>query len=117
MTSQAAYPVQHTALGDGAIPDKTCWLPSSQELQGAEVRFGSVSNEESLAQAAFSDPVDVVVSCLASRTGGKVTHCLLTDLSQSGSCKSSGAFPGCSSAMCRPWFPGHCPDLLQSRSI
>ena len=50
------------------------WLSPLQELQGAEVRFGSVSNEVSLAQAAFSDPVDVVVSCLASRTGGKVTH-------------------------------------------
>ena len=71
------------SLGDGAPSDNTCWMPL-QELQGAEVRFGSVSNEESLAQAAFSDPVDVVVSCLASRTGGKVTHCPLTHLSRSG---------------------------------
>lgn len=44
-----------------------------QQLEGAEVRFGDVSNVRSLADTAFSDPVDVVVSCLASRTGGKVS--------------------------------------------
>lgn len=43
-----------------------------QELEGAEVRFGDVNNVRSLADTAFNDPVDVVVSCLASRTGGKV---------------------------------------------
>jgi divinyl chlorophyllide a 8-vinyl-reductase len=43
-----------------------------QQLNGAEVRFGDVSSMQSLAETAFSDPVDVVVSCLASRTGGKV---------------------------------------------
>lgn len=84
MTLLAAFQSQRTALGDGATPDGLCWLSPPQELQGAEVRFGSVSDEESLARAAFSDPVDVVVSCLASRTGGKVTCCPLTDLSQSG---------------------------------
>lgn len=36
------------------------------------MRFGDVSNVRSLADTAFSEPVDVVVSCLASRTGGKV---------------------------------------------
>jgi len=42
-----------------------------KELPGAEVRFGSVSDKDSLRQVAFKDKVDVVVSCLASRTGGK----------------------------------------------
>ena len=42
-----------------------------QAFKGAEVLFGSVSEEASL-KAAFAKPVDVVVSCLASRTGGKV---------------------------------------------
>lgn len=43
--------------------------PLAQELPGAEVRFGSVLDKDSLRQVAFKDPVDVVVSCLASRTG------------------------------------------------
>lgn len=33
--------------------------------------FGDVTSLDSLRQTAFSQPVDVVVSCLASRTGGK----------------------------------------------
>ena len=45
---------------------------SAQDFKGADVRFGDVSSKESLRKAAFSEPVDVVVSCLASRTGGKV---------------------------------------------
>lgn len=40
-----------------------------QELPGAEVRFGSVLDTQSLKDVAFKDKVDVVVSCLASRTG------------------------------------------------
>lgn len=35
----------------------------------AEVRFGDVMSMESLSREAFKEPVDVVVSCLASRTG------------------------------------------------
>jgi divinyl chlorophyllide a 8-vinyl-reductase len=42
-----------------------------REFEGAEVRFGDVSDPRNLAEVAFSEPVDVVVSCLASRTGGK----------------------------------------------
>ncbi|WP_371639081.1 NAD(P)-dependent oxidoreductase [Synechococcus sp. UW179A] len=38
---------------------------------GAEVRFGDVTNSDSLARHAFDQPVDVVISCLASRTGGR----------------------------------------------
>ncbi len=37
----------------------------------AEVRFGDVTNPASLATHAFNEPTDVVISCLASRTGGK----------------------------------------------
>ena len=44
-----------------------------QDFNGADVRFGDVSSKESLRETAFRDPADVVVSCLASRTGGKVT--------------------------------------------
>jgi divinyl chlorophyllide a 8-vinyl-reductase len=33
--------------------------------------FGDVTNLDSLRATAFKQPVDVVVSCLASRTGGK----------------------------------------------
>ena len=48
-------------------------LLCSQDFNGADVRFGDVSNKDSLRSVAFSEPVDVVVSCLASRTGGKVS--------------------------------------------
>ncbi|PRW56400.1 divinyl chlorophyllide a 8-vinyl- chloroplastic [Chlorella sorokiniana] len=40
------------------------------EFPGADVRFGDVMSMESLSREAFKEPVDVVVSCLASRTGG-----------------------------------------------
>jgi len=43
-----------------------------QDLAGAEVRFGDVGDVAELRRVGFSEPVDVVVSCLASRTGGKV---------------------------------------------
>ena len=48
-----------------------------QDFEGADVRFGDVSSKDSLRSVAFTEPVDVVVSCLASRTGGKVCHPLL----------------------------------------
>lgn len=35
------------------------------------MRFGDVKDMDSLRSVAFQEPVDVVVSCLASRTGGK----------------------------------------------
>ena len=41
------------------------------DFPGAEVRFGDVTNPASLATHAFNEPTDVVISCLASRTGGK----------------------------------------------
>ncbi len=49
-----------------------CIANAAQEFAGAEVRFGDVQDVESLRVVAFAQPVDVVVSCLASRTGGKV---------------------------------------------
>ncbi|KAJ9528400.1 hypothetical protein QJQ45_020331, partial [Haematococcus lacustris] len=42
-----------------------------RDLAGADVRFGDVQSLESIRTTAFKDKVDVVVSCLASRTGGK----------------------------------------------
>ncbi|GFH17043.1 NAD(P)-bd_dom domain-containing protein, partial [Haematococcus lacustris] len=51
-----------------------CKLPEAiavQELAGADVRFGDVQSLDSIRTTAFKDKVDVVVSCLASRTGGK----------------------------------------------
>ena len=41
------------------------------DFPGAEVRFGDVKDVDSLSRNAFPQPVDVVVSCLASRTGGR----------------------------------------------
>lgn len=40
-------------------------------MAGASVRFGDVGDAAALQRVAFDQPVDVVVSCLASRTGGK----------------------------------------------
>ena len=42
-----------------------------QDFPGAEVRFGDVTDPGSIASKAFDQPADVVVSCLASRTGGR----------------------------------------------
>jgi divinyl chlorophyllide a 8-vinyl-reductase len=42
-----------------------------RELAGADVRFGDVGSMDSLSAVAFKDKVDVVVSCLASRTGAR----------------------------------------------
>ena len=39
--------------------------------------FGDVTSTESLKAAGFRQPVDVVVSCLASRTGGVVSPAAL----------------------------------------
>ena len=41
------------------------------EFSGGNVLFGDVTKLESLTEALKGHPVDVVVSCLASRTGGK----------------------------------------------
>ena len=49
-------------------------MPAAQEFPGAEVVFGNVTDVEDIKRTAFGRPVDVVVSCLASRTGGKVRY-------------------------------------------
>lgn len=41
------------------------------DFPGAEVRFGDVTQPDSLVVNAFDQPADVVISCLASRTGGR----------------------------------------------
>ena len=41
------------------------------DFPGAEVRFGDVTDPASISAEAFDQPTDVVVSCLASRTGGR----------------------------------------------
>jgi divinyl chlorophyllide a 8-vinyl-reductase len=41
-----------------------------KEFPGAQVVFGEVTDVNSLSKVGFEKPVDVVVSCLASRTGG-----------------------------------------------
>jgi len=41
-----------------------------KEFPDADVRFGEVTDKDSLRSVGFKDKVDVVVSCLASRTGG-----------------------------------------------
>lgn len=41
-----------------------------KEFPGAQVVFGEVTDMNSLSKVGFDKPVDVVVSCLASRTGG-----------------------------------------------
>ena len=41
------------------------------DFPGATVRFGDVTDPASIAREVFAEPADVVVSCLASRTGGR----------------------------------------------
>lgn len=56
----------NSGIGGKAGADETRAM-----FDGADVRFGDVTDTSSLAATAFAEPVDVVVSCLASRTGGK----------------------------------------------
>jgi divinyl chlorophyllide a 8-vinyl-reductase len=71
-------PCLHACLLCHALLRQASWACSyraiapMQEFAGAEVRFGDVQDMESLRTVGFAQPVDVVVSCLASRTGGKV---------------------------------------------
>jgi divinyl chlorophyllide a 8-vinyl-reductase len=55
----------HAGVGGNLTPDEVASL-----LKGAELRFGDVTNLLSLQQDGFrSDQFDVLISCLASRTG------------------------------------------------
>ncbi|GAB4824216.1 hypothetical protein N2152v2_011262 [Parachlorella kessleri] len=67
---QRGYKVVALAREKSGIGGKASMDDTRKELAGADVRFGDVTDVESLRSVAFSDPVDVVVSCLASRTGG-----------------------------------------------
>ncbi|GBG44104.1 hypothetical protein CBR_g77624 [Chara braunii] len=57
---------EQSGIGGKAGKDQT-----KAELAGTEVRFGSVTDPASLAASLGDSKVDVVVSCLASRRGGK----------------------------------------------
>mmetsp|Transcript_22599 Transcript_22599/g.49463 ORF Transcript_22599/g.49463 Transcript_22599/m.49463 type:complete len:420 (-) Transcript_22599:806-2065(-) len=64
------YDVVAFAREKAGIKGKMSKEDTTKEFAGATVRFGDVSNLDSIRQVAFQDKVDVVVSCLASRTGG-----------------------------------------------
>jgi NAD(P)-dependent dehydrogenase (short-subunit alcohol dehydrogenase family) len=42
-----------------------------KEFAGADVKFGDVTDLDSIRKVAFENKVDVVISCLASRTGAE----------------------------------------------
>uniref|UniRef100_A0A383VRI4 Divinyl chlorophyllide a 8-vinyl-reductase, chloroplastic n=1 Tax=Tetradesmus obliquus TaxID=3088 RepID=A0A383VRI4_TETOB len=65
------YNVIAFAREQAGIKGKMGKEDTKKELPGAQVVFGDVTNLQSLRDTAFAQPVDVVVSCLASRTGGK----------------------------------------------
>jgi hypothetical protein len=44
---------------------------TQREFEGARVVFGDVTDTASISAAAFDQPADVVVCCLASRTGAR----------------------------------------------
>ena len=64
------YDVVAMAREKSGIGGKAGKEDTMKEFPGAEVVFGDVTDMESLKKAGFAKPVDVVVSCLASRTGG-----------------------------------------------
>ncbi|CAL5219283.1 g1086 [Coccomyxa viridis] len=65
------YNVVAFAREKSGVGGKAGMEDTKQAFQGADVRFGDVADMASLSSVAFAEPVDVVVSCLASRTGGK----------------------------------------------
>ncbi len=67
------YDVVAMAREKSGIGGKASKEDTVKEFAGAEVVFGDVTDVESLKEVGFAadkKPVDVVVSCLASRTGG-----------------------------------------------
>ncbi|KAK9825464.1 hypothetical protein WJX81_005322 [Elliptochloris bilobata] len=65
------YDVVALARERSGVGGKASREDVQRDLAGADVRFGDVGNPDDLTRVAFAQPVDVVVSCLASRTGGK----------------------------------------------
>eukprot|EP00873_Tetraselmis_striata_P046049 jgi/Tetstr1/466313/TSEL_010845.t2 len=59
------------------VKGKSDMEATTKEFPDADVRFGEVTNRDSLKAVGFKDKVDVVVSCLASRTGGKADSWLI----------------------------------------
>ena len=65
------YQVTALAREKAGIKGKMGKEDTQKEFAGARVVFGDVTSPESIAAAAFDQPADVAVCCLASRTGGK----------------------------------------------
>ncbi|DBA68486.1 TPA: hypothetical protein ACH3X2_013773 [Trebouxia sp. C0005] len=65
------YDVVAFAREKSGVGGKQSSEQTQKDFKGADVSFGDVSSKDSLRKTAFSEPADVVVSCLASRTGGK----------------------------------------------
>lgn len=65
------YDVVVFARSQSGIGGKASQEDTVKAFQDADVRFGDVTDVQSLSTTVFSTPVDVVISCLASRTGGK----------------------------------------------
>ena len=68
---QRGYQVVAFARDRSGIGGKQTRDTVTADFPGAEVRFGDVTDPASIAAEAFDQPTDVVVSCLASRTGGR----------------------------------------------
>jgi len=65
------YQVTALSREKAGIKGKMSKEDTQKEFDGARVVFGDVTDTDSISAAAFDQPVDVVVCCLASRTGGK----------------------------------------------
>ncbi|GBF92658.1 3,8-divinyl protochlorophyllide a 8-vinyl reductase [Raphidocelis subcapitata] len=65
------YQVTALSREKAGIKGKMGKEDTQREFAGARVVFGDVTSEASISAAAFDQPADVVVCCLASRTGGK----------------------------------------------
>jgi divinyl chlorophyllide a 8-vinyl-reductase len=65
------YQVTALAREQAGIKGKMTADDTRKEFAGARVVFGDVTSQASIEAAAFDTPADVVVCCLASRTGGK----------------------------------------------
>lgn len=64
------YDVVAFTRPQSGIGGKTNRQKAIEDFAGADVAFGDVTDAASLRANGFAKPVDVVVSCLASRTGG-----------------------------------------------
>jgi divinyl chlorophyllide a 8-vinyl-reductase len=68
---QRGFNVIAVAREKAGIGGKQSQDQTKAEFSGGDVRFGNATEAESLERAVNGDRIDVVVSCLASRTGGK----------------------------------------------